>query len=76
MIEKIVRVRHLVRALAVVALVLGPAIAADAAAVLRTAPFPGDNLSSGDARCVARNGGTSTATVTVRVVPGSAPTPC
>ena len=47
----------------VLALVLASATTASAAVTLRTAPFPGPELSSGFARCLVRNGGATSAEV-------------
>src|SRR5262245_42336739 len=54
-----------VRALTLTTLLAMSATIADAAVILRTAPFPGRNVPGGTARCAARNGGTTETLVTV-----------
>ena len=49
----------ILRILSVIALVLAVCGNAGAAVTLRTAPFPGSDVFSGTAFCVARNGGTT-----------------
>ena len=56
------------KALALCLALLGSAVtAASADVILRTPPFPGPDVFSGEATCVARNGGTARVTVTVKM---------